>query len=316
MTFRPGLRIFLAVAVLAVTGAGLRARPGAAQEATTLQERELAYRAALSAYRAALDAREVVESLFNREMREVRAARGTDRADQAWDEFYRAQAELTRMDRRVERELERVEEAGRAFLAALDDRREELLARADTLPPAEAEDIALLLLDLRNQIEEVDGELSEAREPLAPTPPDQDQITLEPDDTRQDLELKAQILEDRAARYDSTVVDLDREIDQLVERRRNDRRVRDLVASLDRFDDRALPVVPRRSEGGGGAEVGAEGQVSDTTALDAREMTLEARIDNLESLRERLVQYRNLILEQARLVRERLGTGGMDWRLA
>lgn len=317
MTSRPLLRTLLAASLLALAGVGGQPGPAGGQEQSTLEEHELAYQAALRSYEAALAAREVAQSRFNREMREVRAAKGTDRADQAWDEFNQAQLELNRMDRRVERRLEEVEEAGTRLLAALNARRSELATRLEELPPeagAEAEELVIRLADLRNEIDEVDAELGEVRRPLAPQAPGT--ITIEPDATQEDLRIMAQILEDRAARYDSTLVDLAGELDQLRDRQRTDRRVQDLMTGLDRFDDRALPVGPRRSEGGQSGEVGAEGEPSDTAAVELRELSLEARIENLEGLRERLVEYRNLVLEQARIVRERIGSGGLDWRLA
>lgn len=308
------------VALAALLAVALSPPEVGAQEGASLEEYQLQYESALRNYEGAVAARDAVRSRFERVRNELLEARraGGDQANPAWSALMDANNELNRMRRRVELTLEQLEEAGTRFLKALDTRREELATRAENLPSgarAEAEELTILLVDLTNQIDEVDAQLTEAREPFAPAAPEI--VAIDPEDTQEDLVLKAQILEGYAAQYDSTLEELDDRLEQLRERQRTDRRVRDVLAPLDRFDERQLPVVPRRFRGGEGGEVGAQGEPpADTAAVGTRPLTLEARIENLTSLRERFVGYRDAVREQARFIRRRINQDAPGGRFA
>ena len=285
------------------------------QDRPSLQEIELEYQAALRTFEAAVAAREAANSRFNRAANvfsEAKASGNTERTNAAFSDFLRASEELQRLDSRVEETRERMRAAGESLLLALDRRREELLAQTDSLEPsrrAERRELAFLLLDLTNRVREVESAVTEADDSSLPGLPE---VPVDERDGPEELRIKAQFLETRAEQYDSLLTDIDRRIEGLQSRQRTDRRVREFVAGLERFDDLRLPVVAQGRRGdppaGGGEEPSPE--VADSTGLAPREVTLEDRIESLLNLKDRLETYRNAALSRAGVLRELLRSGG------
>lgn len=281
----PCLQLVLTVAVLPT----FFPYPAIAQEELTLTELDLAYRSSLDEYRAAFQALEVLESRFNRASQAFDSARAA--GDEAGQE--RALAVIRQLAPEGRQQARRVEEKARELRAArgrlLDARArhlQDLLREADLArTPQEAQELAVLVQDTRNQI----AELRAQEDPEVTLDPDPD-IVIGPRDDNEDIRIKANTLDGRGDQYEELLAEIDRRLEGL---RRDQRLVRqsdDFVAGVERFGDPRLPVGPPGTRNvPNPALAQPPGGVGDAAGED-RPLTLEERIQALVVTREELAE--------------------------
>ncbi len=299
----PGARHAVAVTALLLPFLGLLAPiwPGAsalvAQEVEdVLQERELEYRSVRSAFEAALSAQAAQERRFYRTLAEIEAARAEGDEDRQAAAFARAQAqalELQALRRRVDETAARMAEAGRLLLAGLDARLEGLVDEVETASSRnEREDLVAVARTLNDRYREVEEELELGGSQdvmLAAVP----EVALDPRDGPVELRWKVELLEKRIAEAGAHLEEVTAQVEELERRRRRNRSLQDLEASIQRFDDDRVPV----SNPGARREGSGE---------DAPPLTLEERIESLRILREEIEERRTRFRERLEVFRERL----------
>lgn len=272
----------------------------AALGAQTLEERELDYRASLSAYVASVEARDVYRSRFYTLLDSLSAARAAsdqDRVDALEGRVRDVSLQLASRDARVEEASAAYEAARDALLVALDQRLDSLEVVAEmSIDPLRRREAGILIRGLQVQYAEVAAEQLE--ETVDVRPVILPAITREPRDTPATLEAKAQLLESRAEDFQ---LEID-EVDQALERYRREVRLNQFTAdtrsSIDRFGDRQVPV-----RGATGAERGEQGIVADTTGVDLESLPPQDAIVRLTLFREQLVLARDATLARARELR-------------
>jgi hypothetical protein len=292
-----------------VTGAlvaaalALGAPTGAAAQLTeqVVAQRRLEFRAARSAYDAALGAFNVVDRQFSAALEEVNAARrsgDTGRLERAY---------ALAQDRSVpHRDQEiRLKEAGRALVAArqalidaLAARMEQLVREMDAAPGAQQRaQLNALFTDHQAELQalEAEGEGTFRLEPVVLP-----EITFDPRDGRDELLAKAELLERRAVVADTLIRYTERQIQSLDQRLRTERQRRDFLAGAERFDDTRVPVVT-------GAPAGERTAARDSTVAGGRPMTLEERIQLHRDYLGQLQAYRDQLLIRAQQFRRAVG---------
>lgn len=303
-TLVPGL-----LASVLLLGAG--PVPGGAQEEPTLEELELEYRSALSAYEAARRAREAREIRFDRALEaadSARASGNTDELDRAFAEAQREARELGALDRRVEETAEQLREARQVLLEALQDRLEALLEEVDSArDPEEREELAAILVDINNRYLELQATEDPPVEPEA-----MEEITITPRDTPANLRRKADLLDFQGDQYEAQIAEIDRRMERLEAAQRTNRAVQAFVADIERYDDNRLPVVPPGARNMGTTDPEESAPAGDSVASPDRPMTLEERIQSLQVLRDRLVTYLEQVRDKAERFRREAGGGGRE----
>lgn len=271
------------------------ARGLAAQQVESLlQERELDYRSARSAFEAALSAQAAQERRFYRTLTEIEEARSEGDGDARAAAFARAQTqalELQTLRRRVDETAARMAGAGRALLAALDARLEALLDEVEVAPSQRRrEELAAVARTLDDRYREVEEELElEGTQDvmLAAVP----EIAPDPRDGPLELRWKIDLLEKRIAEAGTRLEEVAAQIQDLERRRRRNRSLSDLEASIQRFDDDRVPVSSPSAR--------REGE-------EAPPMTLEERIESLRVLSEEIESRRARFRERLGVFRARL----------
>ncbi len=306
---QPGLRLAAVLAGLLVLDAW--AAPIVGQVETVLSERELEYRSALNSFQAAVDARSAAEVRFSRASLEVDEARSSGDQGRLGRALASAQAqavELQRLDRRVREANQQLEEARTAFLAALDGRLESLYAEFQgSVLPDERRAVAAMIQDLRNQVSEVSGEGDLAqRIELVAMP----EVNFDPRDGPLELRLKAEIAERWAERFDSILVIIDSEVEELREQQRREESFEQFMAGIDRFDDARVPVVaPPATDAGRNRARTSEASAADSTTTTPQQATLTAedRIERLLIYGTQIEAMRDEMRIRARVFRQRSG---------
>lgn len=291
----PGLVRGLTFAVAAFAVA-----PGAAAGQTTeevLVQRRLEYRSALADYQSAQAAFSVVERRFSA------ALAALDRARRSGDEEELAQAFAAAQERslpvrdrrtRVAEAANRLEAARAALIEVLTIRLTELLTEmAEAGSPQEEAELDALWRDLNAELEQLE---TESEDPFRLNPTVLPEVTFDLRDTPEVREQKARLLERTAAMADSAVQTIQRQIDGLEERLRQERNRRDFLARTGRFGD-TPPVGPTRPPGG------TQVQVADSTGAPVRPQSLEERIQELRTVQQQIATYRDDLLIRARLFR-------------
>ena len=259
--------------------------------ATSQDVEQSEYRAAESAYNAALSARDLERDLLDDALDEVTEARQS--GDQARYEralaIYQDQArELEQSDRELVDAAGRLDQVRRSYLLSVLDELDELYEELPQAPDARGRDligrrINILLADA-NQLErpiEIDDD---------PFPA----INIEPGDTPDEIRAKADLLERYAAGYDLLVLDIDAQIELVEQRQRHARMVRDFGADLSRFGDLRVPM----------------GR-PDATFDNAEDLIggeeLSQRLDELQQSREFVIERRDVARARAEEFRQRIG---------
>lgn len=259
--------------------------------ATSQDVEQSEYRAAESAYNAALSARDLERDLLDDALDEVTEARQS--GDQARYEralaIYQDQArELEQSDRELADAAGRLEQVRRSYLLSVLDELDELYEELPQTPDARGRDligrrINILLADA-NQLErpiEIDDD---------PFPA----INIEPGDTPDEIRAKADLLERYAAGYDLLVLDIDAQIELVEQRQRHARMVRDFGADLSRFGDLRVPMAR-----------------PDATSDNAEDLIggeeLSQRLEELQQSREFVIERRDIARARAEEFRQRIG---------
>jgi hypothetical protein len=259
--------------------------------ATSQDVEQSEYRAAESAYNAALSARDLERDLLDDALDEVTEARQS--GDQARYEralaIYQDQArELEQSDRELVDAAGRLDQVRRSYLLSVLDELDELYEELPQAPDARGRDligrrINILLADA-NQLErpiEIDDD---------PFPA----INIEPGDTPDEIRAKADLLERYARRHDLLLLDIDAQIDLLEQRQRHARMVRDFGADLSRFGDLRVPM-------------GRPDATSDNAEDLIGGEELSQRLEELQQSREFVIERRDIARARAEEFRQRIG---------
>ncbi|MDE0473664.1 MAG: hypothetical protein OXI50_03830 [Gammaproteobacteria bacterium] len=259
--------------------------------ATSQDVEQSEYRAAESAYNAALRARDLERDLLDDALDEVTEARQS--GDQARYEralaIYQDQArELEQSERELTDAAGRLEQVRRSYLLSVLDELDELYEELPQAPDARGRDligrrIDILLADA-NQLErpiEIDDD---------PFPA----INIEPGDTPDEIRAKADLLERYAAGYDLLVLDIDAQIELVEQRQRHARMVRDFGADLSRFGDLRVPM-------------GRPDATSDNAEDLIGGEELSQRLEELQQSREFVIERRDVARARAEEFRQRIG---------
>lgn len=250
-----------------------------------------AYRAAESAYNAALRARDLERDLLDDALDEVTEARLS--GDQARYEralaIYQDQArELEQSDRELADAAGRLDQVRRSYLLSVLDELDELYEEYALAPDARARDLIgrriALLADAADQLErpiDVDDD---------PFP----EINIDPGDTREEIRAKADLLERYARRHDLLLLDIDAQIELVEQRQRHARMVRDFGADLSRFGDLRVPV-------------GRPDATSDNAEDLIGGEELSQRLEELQQSREFVIERRDIARARAEEFRQRIG---------
>lgn len=259
--------------------------------ATSQDVEQSEYRAAETAYNAALSARDLERDLLDDALDEVTEARQS--GDQARYEralaIYQDQArELEQSERELADAAGRLDQVRRSYLLSVLDELDELYEELPQAPDARGRDligrrINILLADA-NQLErpiEIDDD---------PFPA----INIEPGDTPDEIRAKADLLERYAAGYDLLVLDIDAQIELVEQRQRHARMVRDFGADLSRFGDLRVPM-------------GRPDATSDNAEDLIGGEELSQRLEELQQTREFVIERRDVARARAEEFRQRIG---------
>ena len=249
------------------------------------------YRAAESAYNAALRARDLARDLLADALDEAIEARQS--GDQA--RYERALAiyqdrgrELEQSNRELADRTARLDEAQRSYLLSVLDVLDELYEELSQAPDARERDlIARRIAVLSDEADELERPIEIDDDPFPA-------INIEPGDTRDDIQAKADLLERYAARYDLLMLDIDAQIDLLEQRQRHARMVRDFGADLSRFGDLRVPV-------------GRPDATSDNAEDLIGSEELSRRLEELQQSREFVIERRDIARARAEEFRQRIG---------
>jgi hypothetical protein len=288
-----------AVCLVAIAGSG---RPAAGQSTVeVLNQRRLEYQAAQDSYESARSALRVVEQRFSTALTEVTRARRSGDDDALAGAYARAQDQAIpygAQEERVKEQSTQLAAARKALIEIVTIRQEQLLDEMDAASSAqERAQLNTLWVDLDHELRELE---SEAGDGFRLDPMVMPEITFDPRDGAAERLQKAEILERRAASIDSTIVDVDRQIESLTDRIRMERQRSDLMATLDRFDDTRLPVVTGQPTTGDRDRP----PPADSAAVGSEPLKLEDQLRQAREIRERLVQYRDEHLVRARVFRQ------------
>lgn len=250
-----------------------------------------AYRAAESAYNAALRARDLERDLLDDALDEVTEARQS--GDQARYgralAIYQEQArELEQSNRDLDDAASQLEQAGRSYLLSVFDELNELYEELPQAPDARARDLIVRRIALLND---------QADELERPIDPDMDpfpEINIDPGDTPERIRAKVDLLERYARRYDLMALDIDAQIELLEQRQRHARMVRDFGADLSRFGDLRVPV---------GRPDAASENAEDLIGGEE----LSQRLEELQQSREFVIERRDIARARAEEFRQRIG---------
>lgn len=263
----------------------------AAALAQSLDERLLEYRAALSTYETAVDARNI--RAFRQDAILDSLATARDLGDQLFIDRLEGQARLVGLDfatssARVRDTSDAYEEARGALLQALDERLDSLrVIVQSSSDPVVRQQTATLIVDLQAQYGGVLAQDLEETIPLRPLV--EPSLAIEPRDTPSSLLRKAQLLESRAAKVEREIAEVDEDLDRFRRAEQLDRFTGDVTSAIDRFGDRTVPV---RSQAGD-TRAGPT-QVADSTVVDLEALSPADAIVALERYRQQLV----IILDQ------------------
>jgi hypothetical protein len=283
-----------------------------AQEELTLPELEGLYESAKDEYDAAFQALEVQSSRFDRasqDLNDAIAAEDDDAKNQAYAETLRIAGLRRQALRRVEVKADELREARDRLLDATAQSLQELLAQAETASDSvEQQELRDLVRDTGNRITELRN-LEDPPVTLEPVP----NIHQEPTDRPEELRNKASILEFTANQYEETYAYYGRRLEGL---RRDQSLLRtsgDFLAGINRFGDPTLPTGPP-----GARTVPPPGQVqpppgADSLGIEGGFLTLEQRIQSLETLQEEITQHIETIRVRAATLRRAAG-GEWAWQ--
>lgn len=274
---------------LAALAAGLCALLPSA--ATSQDVERSAYRAAESAYTAALRARDLANDRLADALDEATEARQS--GDQA--RYERALAiyqdlgrELEQSNRELADAASRLDEARRSYLETVLDEVEGLLEELRQATDARDRDL------LSRRIAVLDDEADKLALAVEIDDDPFPEINIEPGDTRDEIRAKADLLERYAGRYGLVLLDIDAQIELLEQRQRHARMARDFGSDLSRFGDLRVPV-------------GRPDATSDNAEDLIGSEELSQRLEELQRSREFVIERRDIAMARAAEFRQRIG---------
>ena len=285
--------------------------PGSAwpQDVLTIQELELQYSSKVRQHQAAFDAWEAMESRFDRAIDSLNAAEdsgNTARTNRAFTVFRQVAGEISVQKLRVDNIAEEVRIARSTLLSALNQQLEELIQQVDSaVDPQERRELAAILNDRNNRYLELRAEEA----PETTLEPMQD-IIIDPRDTPEIIIRKAELLDFRANQYEARAAEVGRRLEELRRDQRRARQVRDFVAGVERYDDTRLPVVSPGARTVTSPDPGQLPSGADTLGVEARPLTPEERIQNLDLLQQELEIRLQQIRDKAERFRRQARGGG------
>jgi len=273
--------------ILAVAALGVATLPAGAQRVEeVLAQRRLEYSAALAAHEAAQSAYAVVEQRFSAALNEIDRARrsgDTDAHQRALAVAQERSVPKADQQRRVEQAADSLRSARQALIDILITRQQDLVGELDAATSAtRRQQLDILLRDVTNELRALE-DAAEDRLSLGPVATE---ITFDPRDGPAQLRAKAEILERLAVVVDTAIQTVDAEIEQLRERLRTERQMRDFLAGTERFGDRSVPVVT-------GPPGGENTVPADSAVAGGRPRTLAERITERGSFRDELIAHRD-----------------------
>lgn len=250
-----------------------------------------AYRAAESAYNAALRARDLERDILDDALDEVTEARQS--GDQARYEralaIYHEQArELEQSNRDLDDAAGQLDEARRSYQLSVLDELDELYEELALVPDARERDL------IGRRIAVLTDEADKLERPIEIDNDPYPAINIDPGDTRDEIRAKADLLERYARRDDLLVADIDAQIELLEQRQRHARMVRDFGADLSRFGDLRVPV-------------GRPDATSDNAEDLIGSEELSRRLEELQQSREIVIERRDFARARAQEFRQRIG---------
>lgn len=287
---------------MAAVGAG----GAGGQEELTLPELEDLYRGALAGYQEAFKVLEVYESQFDRASQDLNnaiAENDESARNRAYQETQRIAGLRRQAQRRVEEKAAELRQVRRRLLDANAAYLEDLLAQASAAPDSVTQrSLAAFIADTRNRI----TELRSLEDPQITLDPEPD-INAEPRDGPAALRAKASILELRATQYEEQFAFNEVLLEGLRRDQNLLRRSGDFLADFARFDDPTLPVGapgvrPVTPPGEANRPPGA-----DSTATEGGFLTLDQRIDALETLQQEITQRIQNVRVRAQTLRRLAG---------
>jgi hypothetical protein len=276
-----------------------------AQVLQPVVELEQEYQAAIEQHEAALSLWGVREREFNtalEELNDATEAGDEARADAAFTEIQRLGPILTELRNRVENLTQGVRDARDALISARVLELEGLVARIDSITtPQDSLDLAIEMEDTRLRIEA----LRSAEDPPEALEPEPD-ITASRTDTPAQLRGKANVLDRRADQREAQLVAYGRRLEELRNQQSLERRSRDFLAGVTRYDAATLPVAGREVRN---RQAGDPGQalVVDTLGGGVVPLTLEERIETLLLVQAQLEEQIQQIRGRAQNLRRLAG---------
>lgn len=253
------------------------------------------YNAAYLGYQHALATFESLDNTWDRLNDEYLQQHESNpaRAERALIEIQQLSPERTRAEGRVRSTLGEWQDAGDSLIDALDNYLEILNNAIRGTPVGDSAQESIALYNTwRARLEEIESQLARSRPvELEPMP----EVVARDDDTAEDLERKATLVENRARRESAFVVVLEEKIASLRRRLERDRSTADMADRIRRFGEMTIPLTPTTE--GGGVTVG------DSAAVDLTQ-TPEQRIELLETFRDERIAFVEQLRERARELRE------------
>jgi hypothetical protein len=280
--------------LLALLAALLLPGSAPAQQTADYPERELEYRAARSAYEAALDAWNVREKQWSDALDAHGLARRNGDQRQQDASYTRAldlSRELDVLERRVIEQGTGLRRARSALLAAVAQRITMIeRQRAAARTAAEANQLGAVLRDLENQRDELEAEtVGVTFQPVY-----YESIQYDPRDDAEMLGAKAELLRSKVTQVDTMIAQIDREIGLIERQERRGRNVEALLTGVERFGDIQAPGAPGRRPEPGDARARP-----DSAGVARPPASAQQRIMELRLLKVELESARQSFLERA-----------------
>ena len=290
---------FVAVLAATVGPVGLAAQlsPDA-----NVENWESRYQVALDNYRAAQSEWDLVERLWTQLENEYTAASTAGDEDREKRVLAGFQDLSERRDRAESALLIRKQElyeVGDDLISAIDARLQLLIEELQRQPVGSQAEAWGRYSLLDSRLQTVQREQDELGPRLLLKLPPMPNVQIREGDTSDEILYKARELEGHADRLQNVVDALDHDIETFTRRQRRERASEGVRARFDRFGDNSFPVTT-------GADATGVAGAGDTTTVNLG-LTIEERIEILESTKKGVVERMNQLREKARDFREQAG---------
>jgi hypothetical protein len=229
----------------------------------------------------------------------ARASQDNDELEDALAEFRERAIELMERERVLSQAAGRLNEARAAYLTALGNREEQILALLDT-PRGVTVEQALMreLVEVRGRVDAIEQAAGTPETvTLRPVP----ELGVDPRDSLDDLFAKENLMQDVAESYDAIIVELQGQVTVLERQLQRAQSFEELRRSVERFGGDFVPgatLPPPPPAGAGGTDAPVDGDSS---------LTAESVQERIEHLRETIAlaeRYRDQAQVRAGLFRQ------------